>query len=148
MAEPRPTEAPAPVADEIAGPLRSKPLQFSMRTLLIVTTVVAVVAALAPGSIVVRILLYVILDFAPLICFVTGAIYARGSLQTFFIGASCVAITNPHTSLAYMSGRASDFVISIAWVFFQYPIGGGLAVLARRAIERRGWHLPPGAVKK
>jgi hypothetical protein len=39
-------------------------------------------------------------------------------------------------------------MISIAWVCFQYPIAGGLAVLARSYVERRGWHLPPSADKK
>ena len=146
MPDPGRTEAPA--ADDTARPLRSKPLQFSMRTLLIVTTVVAVVAALAPGNIVIRILLYVVLDFAPLICFVTAAIYARGIWQTFFIGASCVAISNPHTSLAYSSGRTDTFLLSIAWVCFQYPLAGGLAVLARGFVERRGWRLPPDELKK
>jgi hypothetical protein len=154
MPESRPTAPLAPAAtqlgasapevspDELARKPRPKAFQFSMRTLLIATTVVAVVSALAPNSFVARVLFYLLLDFAPLVCFVTAAVYARGTWQTFALGAACAALINAHNSQAFSALGSVQILMSIAWVYFLYAVGGGLAILTRRVVEGRGWRLP------
>lgn len=119
-----------------------------MQTLLIAMTIVAVIAALLPNNIVAMFFFYFVLDFAPLIVFVVGAVYARGRWQTFFIGAACAAWLTRGAGSAYSMLSAVQFLGNSLWVIFQFALGGALAILVRWFIERRGWNLSPASDKK
>lgn len=127
------------------APPRRTPIQFSMRTLLIAVTIVAILAALAQmlgGGILALLLLIVFLTVPP-VCVATLAFYSRGYRQTFFLGA--------------LGGASLMFVLGCVWsdsaevhdvlgfgVFEMVAIFScGYAALAtRRFLERRGWDLP------
>ena len=134
--------SPGASAGEIDYGTPSKPFQFSTRSLLIVTTVVAVIAAILPNNVVVAALLYLILDVAPLVCFISVAVYARGNWQAFALGAACSALLSRNASGALSLISGPQFLMNIAWVYFQYAAGGALAVLTRRFVESRGWGAP------
>jgi hypothetical protein len=111
--------------------------------MLLVMTGVAVVTALLPNSIGATIVLYFLVGFAPLVFFVTGAVFARGWRQAFALGAACAAVFSPNRLGAYSMTPAVETLLHIVEVYFQFALGGGLAVLARYVIESRGWNLAP-----
>jgi hypothetical protein len=130
------------------------PVQFSMRTMLLTVTGVAVIAALASFvglrtaiEIATYLLALAITSIAPL-CFGTLALYCRGARQTFFLGAfvgSVIPLLAGQGSFA-MSAFSTGFVLQIAMAAFNLVSAlsfGWLALATRRFAERRGWHLPP-----
>ncbi len=141
MSDSRPATPPSAPAQ----PPR-KPLQFSMRTLLIVVTLVAILAAITRilgGEGVVMVLFVVVFLAVMPVCVATLAFYSRGYRQTFFFGG--------------VAGAGLIFVLGCAWLddagvhdllwFGVYEVlaifSSGYAALAtRRFLERRGWHLP------
>jgi uncharacterized membrane protein YccC len=139
-AAPPPVPPPRPA---VAPPLlpRRRPIQFSLRTLLIVMTAVAVAAVLLKllGTSFLIGLGGALLIFGAPVCCVTAAIYARGRWQTFFIGAAVVTCQ----AAAYENRRPANFgdLLNLtAGYFVLAAICGGIALWARRFVERRGWH--------
>jgi hypothetical protein len=114
-------------------------MRYSVRALLILTTIVALAAvALANAPFVVAGLVSLLLVSLP-ICFITAAIYARGYIQTFFVGAACAATMGVFSA----RGRTGDAVFLVLWAVIMCAVAGGLAIGTRRLIERQGWHLKP-----
>ena len=146
MSEPR-TAPPSPAHSSPSprgSQLTTRALpQFSMRTLLIVVTIVAIACALLPyfgflaiGAIAASLTLYIV----P-VALGAFALYCRGHRQTFFLGAFAGSF-----ALFFFGGPlARDVAQFIALILVTATSAGtcGLVALStRRFIERRGWHLP------
>lgn len=122
-------------------------MQYSMRTLLMVVTAVAVLAALAPYSGVTSTLLLiglVALLFVGPVCLGTLALYSRGYKQTFFLGAFAGSLSSFYMSsmlLRYGSDPGALFALCVVSVASS-GVCGFAATTTRRFLERRGWHLP------
>jgi hypothetical protein len=148
-APPHPPDVqPAPL--EASSDERRPQFQFGLRSLLIFTTVVAVISPLIPGyggqilaSLLISILLSVIL-----VVLGAFAFYTRGYRQTFFLGAFAASLS-PYLFGArglWAFQRPDDLFLQLAAFFVMQAISciacGYLALAARRFIERRGWHRP------
>jgi hypothetical protein len=112
-----------------------------MRSLLVVVTAVAVLAALS-GAVGFSAIIAVAgksLSTATLVCFGTLALYCRGYRQTFFLGAFAGSFLGDASSLeVYVSGLRS--LAAHALVDLVAPlVCGAVAVATRRIAERRGW---------
>jgi hypothetical protein len=124
-----------------------KPLQFSMRTLLMVVTIVAVMAAILSYTAVTMTLLLmglIALLFVGPVCLGTLALYTRGHRQTFFLGALAGSLSSFYLSTILMqySGSLSG-LFALCIVTVAATAACGLAALfTRRLLERRGWHRP------
>jgi hypothetical protein len=129
-------------------------MQFSMRTMLIVVTCVAIIAALAGviglrtvSAICAYLLALAIVSVVPL-CFGTLAIYCRGPRQTFFLGAlvgSVIPLLVDRDVFA-MAAFDSGFAVPLIVMAFNVVSAlsfGWLALATRRFAERRGWDVPP-----
>jgi hypothetical protein len=114
-----------------------------MRTLLIVVTFVAIACALLPyfgflaiGAIAASLTLFVV----P-VALGTFALYCRGHRQTFFLGAFAGSF-----ALFFFGGPLArdiaQFIALILVTAASAGICGLVALLSRRFLERRGWHLP------
>jgi len=149
-AEPRPPQAPAQVSSARRGP----PLQFSMRTMLIAVTGIAILAALTSvlGSrLAVGLFGYFLAmaatSVAP-VCFGTLALYVRGPRQTFFLGAfvgSLIPVFSG-SSASYPAMREMGIVPYVLLLSINLASAlafGWLALATRRFAERRGWDVPP-----
>lgn len=133
-----------PPPPDLVAPLRppSAP-RYSLRTLLIVMTVVAVGVVLAGvyGRFSLWLLTAVVFFGGTIVCF-TAAIYCRGGRQAFFIGAACIAFLNALNSPPVARGWA-EFLLLAAGQVIAMALAGGIAVFTRRFIEKRGWNAPP-----
>lgn len=151
MSDPR--TAPPPRAEAGPPPTAAsfrpagKPLQYSMRSLLIVVTLVAVIAAIVPyaGFSALLVIIGVIgLTFVAPVCIGTLALYSRGYRQTFFIGAFIGALS-PFYIFSFLDWFGSD-LLAVAAMFVVGAAATGAcgfaAHITRRFLERRGWHLP------
>ncbi len=148
MSNPSTPPSPAPASPpRAAAPVQStrKPLQFSMRTLLIVVTVIAVASALLSyfGASIIIIAVGVVTMMVVPVCLGTLALYCRGFRQTYFIGAFAGALY-PHVSGAVATVSSVGQLVLICMIQLIACTACGYAALAtRRFLERRGWHLPP-----
>jgi len=118
-----------------------------MRTMLVVMTVVAVVAALSPYrglfNAVAALAVVVVWSVIP-VTLGTLALYCRGPRQSFFLGAfaGSLAVLYLYDTFLRMSGW-EEYLIAVFVVMFATSASCGYAALAtRRFLERRGWHLP------
>lgn len=114
------------------NPLR---FQFSLRWLLIVVTVFALLmgisAVLGDGvRFIIGIVVYVILPTP----FVITAIYARGDVRAFAIGALV-----PWAAMWVDGVPRSTPLSEVIWFLFVGGLCGAIAVLTRRWIVREGW---------
>jgi hypothetical protein len=141
--------APPPIAD-----VRRSSAQFSMRSMLIAVTCVAILAALSgvvglrmATSIAVYILALAVASIAPF-CLGALALYSRGPRQTFFLGAFVGSV------IPLVAGRGmfvtstfdSSFAVMLLVVALNVASAvsfGWLALATRRFAERRGWDVPP-----
>jgi hypothetical protein len=125
-------------------PRPRRPVQFSLRTLLIVMTAVAigVVVLSALGVDFVIGLAAALIVFATPVCCVTAAIYMRGRWQTFFVGAAVIACLATSNLPPRLTGPGDIMVLGLSYLFTMV-LGGGVALATRWLIERRRWHLPP-----
>ncbi|RIK73038.1 MAG: hypothetical protein DCC67_18385 [Planctomycetota bacterium] len=113
----------------------SKPLQFSVRSLLLLVTVLALALALQ------RCLRLRLLDWllpvwimAVVVALGTLSLYCRGHRQTMFLGALVPAV------LPLVIGWQVAGVASFAlYQFVAAVVGGVTATATRRFLERRGW---------
>jgi len=145
-----PLPPPAPASPpRAAAPAQStrKPLQFSMRTLMITVTIVAVSAAILSFTSAMPLLLIglIALLFVGPVCLGTLALYTRGHRQTFFLGAVAGSLSSFYLSTMLMQySRSIPGLFSLCLVTAAVTAACGLAaLLTRRFLERRGWHLPP-----
>jgi hypothetical protein len=122
------------------------PPQFSLRFLLIVVTIVALISPLLPmlGVPMAGVLLPWLLSVATPICLVTAAIYCRGRRQTFFLGAAGAALMAVFSQRAFTLAAGYESLLWAVMLLATYLVCGCLALATRWLIERRGWHLPPG----
>lgn len=131
---------PSPNEAGSQGPLRSVRRfrwQYSVRTLLTATAVIAaalaLLTALGPGFLAGAVRALVVLGW-PAFC-VTTAFYSRGWRQTFFLGAAvvtCLMATNP-------SWRAESFrgTLAIVLAYFAGAAFGGLVACGARWLAER-----------
>ena len=136
---------PSPVA---SPPVAAKPLQFSLRFLLLAMTVAAVALAVLSwvGAPLAAILLAIALYFVVPVCLGTLAIYCRGYRQTFFAG-TLVGATAPIFIGSHFMYRG-DVAAWLTWGVAQLFAGSACGVTAlatRRFLERRGWHVAPAS---
>jgi hypothetical protein len=118
-----------------------------MQSLLMAITIAAVFCALLPfiaESRAALILGVVLVLFVLPVCVGTLALYCRGRRQTFFLGALAGSLS-PHM----LSGVLRNFGGGFGELFVLAVIGlvasvacGCVALITRRFLERRGWHLP------
>jgi hypothetical protein len=132
---------PTPVG---APPTTVKPLQFSMRFLLLAMTVAAVALAVLSwvGLPLVAILLAIAMYFVVPVCLGTLAVYCRGYRQTFFAGTLAGSMAPMFIGSPFM--YRGDVRAWLAWGLAQLFAGsacGVTALLTRRFLERRGWHI-------
>jgi hypothetical protein len=118
-----------------------------MRSLLILVTIIAVIAAVIPytsvGATLLVIGLIALLFVGP-VCLGTLALYCRGYRQTFFIGAFAGSLSTFYLSTTILR-FASDLGALLALSVVGAAATGACAcaaVATRRFIERRGWNLP------
>jgi hypothetical protein len=117
--------------DSSSGP----PFQFSLRWLLIVVTVVALLLGLMVmfgGGVFANVLL--LLYPTPL---VVTIVYAKGEVRTFAIGAVV-----PWLSLAFLgSSRYANWaqLETVLWMLFLAGLSGAVAVFTRRWLVRNGY---------
>ena len=119
-----------------------------MRSLLIVVTIVAVLAALVPYTGVAETLLVIgliALLFVGPVCLGTLAVYSRGHKQTFFLGAFAGSLSSFYvSSMLVRSSSVFVVLLGLCVVGSAASVACGLTALqTRRFLERRGWHLPP-----
>lgn len=129
-------------------------MQFSMRTMLIVVTCVAIVAALAgviglrtAMAIAIYLLALAIVSVVP-VCFGTLAIYCRGPRQTFFLGALVGSVTPLLVGRGVFATSTFDSGFAVMLVVMAFNLVSALcfgwfALATRRFAERRGWDVPP-----
>jgi hypothetical protein len=141
----RATSPPSPPlpADVITPPRPPRAPRYSVRSLLILTTVVAIVAVLAGayGMFFLRLLTATVFLGSAIVC-VTAAIYCRGGRQSFFVGAACVACFAALGPPAFARGWAEFYVLT-AGHLIAMVVAGGIAVVTRKFVEKRGWNTPP-----
>lgn len=140
---------PPPVVTPPTAP--PKPLQFSVRFLLLAMTVAAVaLAALSwVGAPLAAILLAIALYFVVPVCLGTLAVYCRGYRQTFFAG-TLVGATAPLFIGSHFMYRG-DVAAWLTWgvaQLFAASACGVTALATRRFLERRGWHVAPASRDK
>jgi len=117
-----------------------------MRTMLIVMTVVAVVAALSPYrgvfNAMVGLAVVILWSVIP-VTLGTLALYCRGHHQTFFLGAfaGSLAVLYLYDTFVRMSGWEQYLIAVFVAMFATSASCGYAAVATRRFLERRGWHL-------
>jgi hypothetical protein len=124
-----------------------------MRSLLIVVTIVAVIAAVLPYTGLAATLLIIgliSLMFVGPVCLGTLALYCRGYKQTFFMGAFAGSL-----STFYLSGILMQYSSSLASLLMLSVVGAAaagacacIAVATRRFVERRGWNRPTDAAEQ
>lgn len=163
MADPRPTAAPPPRSPRPAAPRPGPPpiadvqrasMQFSMKSMLIAVTGVAILAALSgvvglrmAMAIAVYILALAVTSVAPF-CLGVLALYSRGPRQTFFLGAfvgsmiPLLAGRGMFATSAFDSGFAVTLLVAAFNVTSAVSFGW-LALATRRFAKRRGWDVPP-----
>jgi hypothetical protein len=150
MTDPHATTPPPPRTGPPPAPSTKSPgtpLRYSMRSLLILVTVVAVAAALLPYA-GVRVTLFYIglvaLLFVGPVCLGTLALYSRGYKQTFFLGALAGSISSYFLSdmMLRYGGDLTALVVLFVVGLGSTGICGLAAIATRRFLERRGWHLP------
>ena len=144
---PLPPPAPAsPPRAATPSQLPQKPMQFSMRTLMIAVTVVAVLAAIFSftGAMPLLLIGLIAILFVGPVCLGTLALYARGHRQTFFLGAFAGSLSSFYLSTMLLRYSGEFYaLIALTVVGSASTAACGLAALyTRRFIERRGWHLP------
>jgi hypothetical protein len=150
-APPRPPDV-HPESSEATSTERRPQFQFALSSLLIFTTVVAVISPLIPGyggQILVGLLICILLSVIPVVLGVF-AFYTRGYRQTFFLGAFAASLS-PYLFGArglWAFQRSDELFLlffQLAAYFVMQAISCGacgyLALASRRFIERRGWHL-------
>jgi hypothetical protein len=135
-----------PLPPELVTPPRP-PLapRYSLRSLLILMTVVAVGVVLAgvyEGFFLALVTVAVVFGGA-IVC-VTAAVYCRGRAQTFFIGAACVTCFQAMSSPPVARTWGTLLILAPGQVI-AIVTAGGIAVFTRRFIEKRGWNLPPSS---
>jgi hypothetical protein len=122
---------------------RRPQFQFGLRSLLSLVTVVALISPLIPGygEVILTGLLVTLLFVVVPIALGTFALYCRGHRQTYFLGAFTASL-----GLWMYSGvalRGLDSIVALAIVqVIACAACGYVAVVVRRFIERRGWHVP------
>jgi hypothetical protein len=152
---PAPPQAPPPSAlvDSSSAQAQLGP-RFSLRFLLIVTTVVAVTVPLlmflgvTPSGLVVAVLMVAFMHL-PLVCIGALAIYCRGSRQAFWFGALAGWLLWLYSggggalSAQSFSSRTGVAIILLALLQLVTAAACGYAALAtRRFVIRRGWNGP------
>jgi hypothetical protein len=159
MADPRPSAAPpsgsSRPGDARSGPppianVRPAPVQFSMRSMLIAVTGVAILAALSSylgwrvtTGLVGYFFAMAASSVAP-VCFGTLALYVRGPRQTFFLGAFAGSVIPVFAgSFAFYPAMQEMGILPYALLLAINVVNalafGWLALATRRAAERRGW---------
>jgi len=134
-------------------PAQATPLRYSMRSLLILVTIVAVLAACLPytgiGAPLLIIGLITLMFIGP-VCLGTLALYCRGYKQTFFMGAFAGSL-----STFYVSGLLPRYGSNLALLLMLSVVGAGaaggcacMAVATRKFVERRGWNTPAESRQK
>jgi hypothetical protein len=129
-------------------------MQFSMKSMLIAVTGVAILAALSgvvglrmATSIATFFLALAIASVAPFCCGVL-AVYSRGPRQTFFLGAFVGCVIPMFAGRGMFATSAFDAGFAVTLILLALNVVsaisfGWLAVATRRFAERRGWDLPP-----
>jgi hypothetical protein len=136
---------PAPAANPAIRAGQATPLRYSMRSLFILVTIVAVLAALLPytgiGATLLIVGLVTLMFIGP-VCLGTLALYCRGYKQTFFMGAFAGSL-----STFYVSGMLPRYSSNLALLLILSVVGAGaagacacIAVATRKFVERRGWN--------
>jgi hypothetical protein len=107
------------------------------------TTVVAIVAVLVGvyGTFFLQLMNVTVILGGATVC-VTAAIYCRGGRQAFFVGAACVACLTALSPPPFGRGWPEFSVMTVGHVIAM-TVAGGIAVLTRKFIEKRGWNAPP-----
>jgi lysylphosphatidylglycerol synthetase-like protein (DUF2156 family) len=145
-APPRATASPPPAPS--APPFRTRsPLRYSMRSLLILVTIIAVLAAVVPYATfwaTLQIIALITLMFVGPVCLGTLALYCRGYHQTFFAGAFAGSL-----SMFYLSSTVLQVGNELGALVVLSVLGAAAtgacacaAVATRRMAERRGWTRP------
>jgi hypothetical protein len=141
MTAANPTPPPPP------RPPQSTALRYSMRSMLIIVTVVALLAAIVPypgfrNTLFIAAL--IALMFVGPVCLGTLALYCRGYKQTFFGGAFAGSL-----STFYLNSTLMPFTASLGGLLVLCIVGAAsagacacAAVATRRFVERRGWNKP------
>jgi len=129
----------------VTEPVTKNPIQFSVRSQLAVTTVLAVICAafVLFGW---QVLAFIdwILELAALAFLGTVAAYSRGYRRTFCAAAFFGAVVTLYFGMPRVSGLTMprDYLILRPIVgFIAAAVSGAIAVVTRRFVERRGWHL-------
>jgi hypothetical protein len=133
-------------SSSVERPVAIKPLQFSVRFLLLAMTVAAVALALLSwfGTSIISMVLAVALYFVVPVCLGTLTVYCRGYRQTFFAGTLAGATAPILIGLHVVNrGDVSSWLTWVVVQLFAASACGATAVATRRFLERRGWHLPP-----
>jgi hypothetical protein len=118
-----------------------------MQALLIGITIAAIFFALLPFIVESRpilILFVAAFFFVVPVCMGTLAVYCRGLRQTFFLGALAGSLTPHMLSGVFMNlggGYRELFVLAMISLLVS-GVCGYVALITRRYLERRGWHLP------
>lgn len=130
----------------MSPPPPPRPTQFSLRFLLVVVTVVALISPLLPmvGMPMAGVLLPWLLSVATPICLTTAAIYCRGRRQTFFLGAAGASLMSVFSGRAFTMAAGLESLLWAAVQLATYLACGFLALATREFVERRGWRHPPG----
>jgi hypothetical protein len=123
-----------------------KPVQFSVRSQLAVTTVLALIC----GSVVLfgwEALGVVdwILELAAMAALGTVAAYSRGYRRTFCAAALFGAAATFYFGLPRYGLPANPFLYVVLRPLARLiaaAVSGTIAIFSRRFVERRGWHLP------
>ena len=143
-----PRNSASPPTAPSAPPFRTPtPLRYSMRSLLILVTVIAVIAAVLRHTNVDATLIIIgliTLMFVGPVCLGTLALYCRGYHQTFFAGAFAGSL-----STFYLSSTLLRYGNELGALVALSVIGAAAAgacacaaVATRRMAERRGWTRP------
>jgi hypothetical protein len=112
--------------------------QFSLKWLLIAVAICAVLLAFAgvpAGQGLVGLFLSLVVRGVIPTAAVIGAIYGRGELQAFAIGAVVASV--PILTAEIGPVLFSQLVVGLIWQVFVVVICGSMAVISRRWLERR-----------
>jgi hypothetical protein len=121
-----------------------KSAQFSLRSMLIATTVLALLCAslVLFGSEVLAFVVW-IFELAVMSAFGTIAIYSRGYRRTFWAAALFGAAATLYFGIPrYAALTLTQMLIRPLLGFAAAAVSGTVAILTRRFVERRGWHRP------
>jgi hypothetical protein len=140
------SDSDASSPDPMLPPDRIPPLQFSLAWLLMAVTLVAVLLGLSQttaGFSIVASMLSALVEGVLPAALVICALFGRGELRTFSIGALVPwLVTRPYPQLAVGIGRISDWwSVIVVWGFtlVTAAASGAVAVVAYRWIQRHDY---------